>query len=88
MHDRLFSGNPECKAVRDVSNILYNEVKKHDANRHLIYIFDDDFIAAAQEWDSLSNQTMLVPDMTHNLWLMIPLKVEIPLETSKRKESI
>ena len=48
MNERLFLEN-QCKASRNVSNILYEEVKKHEANRHLIYIFDDDFIAAAQE---------------------------------------
>ena len=50
MNERLLLDN-KSKPARDVSNILYQEVKKHEANRHLIYIFDDDFRTAAQGWD-------------------------------------
>ena len=51
MNERLFLNNPS-KPARDVSNILYEEVRKHDANRHLMYVLnDDDFRVAAQEWD-------------------------------------
>ena len=50
MHERLLLDN-HSKPVRDASNILYEEVKKHGANRHLIYIFDDDYRTAAQERD-------------------------------------
>ena len=50
MNERLLLDN-HSKPVRDASNILYEEVKKHGANRHLIYIFDDDYRTAAQERD-------------------------------------
>ena len=30
---------------------MYEEVKKHDANRHLLVVFDDDFVAQQQLWD-------------------------------------
>ena len=59
MNERLFHEH-QCKAARNVSNILYAEVKKHEANRHLIYIFDDDFIAAAQERVAWQSFFMLV----------------------------
>ena len=35
--------------VRVVSNILYEEVKKHKDNRHLNYVFDNDFVSKQQE---------------------------------------
>ena len=49
MNERLLLDN-HSKPARDASNILYEKVKKHGANRHLIYIFDDDFRSAAQGW--------------------------------------
>ena len=69
MNERLFHEH-QCKAARNVSNILYAEVKKHEANRHLIYIFDDDFIAAAQErvaWQSFF--MLVVLKITKNWWV-------------------
>ena len=50
MNERLLLDN-HSKPARDASNILYEKVKKHGANRHLIYIFDDDFRSAAQGWE-------------------------------------
>jgi len=59
MHERLFLNNPS-KPARDVSNILYEEVKKHDANRHLIYVLnDEDFRIAAQEWDYFNSRVIV-----------------------------
>ena len=58
MNERLFFNNqPISKPARDVSNILYGEMRKHEANRYLIYVFDEenefefdqDFTIAAQE---------------------------------------
>ena len=58
MNERLFLNNqPINKPARDVSNILYDEMRKHEANRYLIYVFDEekefefdrDFTKAAQE---------------------------------------
>ena len=58
MNERLFLNNPPIsKPARDVSNILYGEMRKHEANRYLIYVFDEekefefdqDFTIAAQE---------------------------------------
>ena len=61
MNERLFLNNqPISKPARDVSNILYGEMRKHEANRYLIYVFDEenefefdqDFTIAAQERDN------------------------------------
>ena len=61
MSERLFLNNqPISKPARDVSNILYGEMRKHEANRYLIYVFDEenefefdqDFTIAAQERDN------------------------------------
>ena len=41
--------------VRVVSNILYEEVKKHKDNRHLNYVFDNDFVSKQQERCYLSD---------------------------------
>ena len=60
MNERLFLNNqPVVKQTRDVSNILYDEMRKHDGNRYLVYVFDEekefafdeDFTIAAQERD-------------------------------------
>ena len=53
MNERLLLDN-HSKPARDASNILYEKVKKHGANRHLNYTFDDDFRSAAQGWEFLS----------------------------------
>ena len=52
MNEKLLSGSEQPKSARIVSNILYDEVKKHDANRHLLVVFDEDFVAQQQPWDS------------------------------------
>ena len=61
MNERLFLNNqPVLKQTRDVSNILYYEMRKHDGNRYLVYVFDEenefefdeDFTFAAQERDN------------------------------------
>ena len=49
MHERLFPMEKKPDDFRTVSNILYNEVKKHKENRHLNYVFDDDFVSKQQE---------------------------------------
>ena len=60
MNERLFLNNqPVIKQTRDVSNILYDEMRKHEGNRYLVYVFDEekefefdeDFTVAAQERD-------------------------------------
>ena len=51
MNERLFLEN-QPKSARIVSNILNEEVKKHDANRDLLVAFDDDFVAQQKFWDS------------------------------------
>ena len=51
MNERLLQESDEPKSTRIVSNILYEEVKKHDANRSLLVVFDDDFVAKQQCWD-------------------------------------
>ena len=56
MNERLLLDN-HSKPARDASNILYEKVKKHGANRHLIYIFDDDFRTAAQGWEIFLSRT-------------------------------
>lgn len=56
MNERLLLDN-HSKPARDASNILYEKVKKHGANRHLIYIFDDDFRSAAQGWEIFLSRT-------------------------------
>ena len=49
--------DPWSKEARYVSNILYQEARKHDANRHLIYVLDDDdFRIAAQERDYFNSR--------------------------------
>ena len=52
MHEQLLHGNEKSKSARTVSNILYEEVKKHDANKQLLVVFDEDFITQQQCWDS------------------------------------
>ena len=52
MNEKLLQKSKESKTTRIVSNILYEEVKKHDANRSLLVVFDDDFITKQQRWDS------------------------------------
>ena len=43
MNERLFLNNqPVLKQTRDVSNILYYEMRKHDGNRYLVYVFDEE----------------------------------------------
>ena len=49
MHERLFPMEKKPDNFRTVSNILYDEVKKHEENRHLNYVFDDDFVSKQQE---------------------------------------
>ena len=49
MHERLFPMEKKPDDFRTVSNILYDEVKKHKENRHLNYVFDDDFVSKQQE---------------------------------------
>ena len=51
MNERLFLEN-QPKSARFVSNILNEEVKKHDANRDLLVAFDDDFVEQQKFWDS------------------------------------
>ena len=60
MNERLFLNHQPVKSKqRDVSNILYDEMRKHDGNRYLVYVFDEekefefdeDFTVAAQERD-------------------------------------
>ena len=65
--------DPRSKQARDVSNILYQEVRKHDANRHLIYVLDDDdFRIAAQERDYFNSRRFfllvnaLISRLTHS----------------------
>ena len=52
MNEKLLKESEELKCTRIVSNILYEEVKKHDANRSLLVVFDDDFVTKQQCWDS------------------------------------
>ena len=52
MHDKLLHGNDKSESARMVSNILYEEVKKHEANRQLLVVFDEDFITQQQCRDS------------------------------------
>ena len=52
MHEQLLHGNEKSKSARTVSNILYEEVKKHDANKQLLVVFEEDFITQQQCWDS------------------------------------
>ena len=49
MNERLFPMEKKPDRVRIVSNILYEEVKKHKDNRHLNYVFDNDFVSKQQE---------------------------------------
>ena len=49
MNERLFPMEQKPERVRVVSNILYEEVKKHKDNRHLNYVFDNDFVSKQQE---------------------------------------
>ena len=43
MNERLFQNNqPVVKQAKDVSNILYDEMRKHDANLYLVYVFDEE----------------------------------------------
>jgi len=68
MHEGLFLNNPS-KPVRNVSNILYEEMKKHDANRHLIYVLnDEDFRIAAQEWDYFNNRVIVILHINALMW--------------------
>ena len=66
MHERLFPMEKKPDDFRTVSNILYNEVKKHKENRHLNYVFDDDFVSKQQEQ---CNKAYLMI-MTHKLYHM------------------
>ena len=39
MNERLFQNNqPVVKQAGDVSNIVYDEMRKHDANLYLVYV--------------------------------------------------
>ena len=60
MNEKLLSGSEQPKSARIVSNILYDEVKKHDANRHLLVVFDEDFVAQQQPWDSETFKIVLI----------------------------
>ena len=66
MHERLFPMEKKPDDFRTVSNILYNEVKKHKENRHLNYVFDDDFVSKQQEQCNKAYLTV----MTHKLYYM------------------
>ena len=48
MNERLFPMEKKPDRVRTVSNILYEELKKHKDNRHLNYVFDNDFVSKQQ----------------------------------------
>ena len=48
MNERLFPMEKKPDRVRIVSNILYEELKKHKDNRHLNYVFDNDFVSKQQ----------------------------------------
>ena len=60
MHERLFHNQPVVKQARDVSNIIYYEMRKHDGNRSLLCVidgekdfeFDEEFTFAAQGRDN------------------------------------
>ena len=80
MNERLFLNNqPISKPARDVSNILYGEMRKHEANRYLIYVFDEekefefdqDFTIAAQE----RNNGIWVKEMLKNRFYLWKVKV-------------
>ena len=71
MHERLFPMEKKPDDFRTVSNILYNEVKKHKENRHLNYVFDDDFVSKQQEQCNKAYLTV----MTHKIYVaLLPLK--------------
>ena len=42
MHERLFHGSEMSKPARNVSNILYEQAKKHSANVWLHMVLNDD----------------------------------------------
>ena len=71
MHEKLLHGNEKSESARMVSNILYEEVKKHDANRQLLVVFDEDFITQQQCWDSETYTRLYLSHekvIGHKLW--------------------